>query len=419
MKKQLVKLIAAVAVLISFNSNFISANAQNSDIEFNNLSADQSNDTLEMDDSDITSSTQPSQPLYRTHVQSFGWQGYVTNGEVSGTSGEAKRLEAIQIQSPNIAEGDITYQTHVQSYGWQNWVKNGQTSGTSGEAKRLEAIKIKLTGNLERQYDVYYRVHAQSFGWLDWAKNGEAAGTEAYAYRLEAIEVKVVPKYQNAPGSTKRPFVKYTKPKAQMKLNYSTHVQSYGWQSPVSNGATSGTVGKAKRLEALKINIENPEYSGGITYQPHVQSYGWLDWKSNNQVNGTSGEAKRLEAIKIKLTGEMAKYYDVYYRVHSQTFGWLGWAKNGQISGTSGFSFRLEGIEIRLVKKGNNPPGSTTNVYRDGTKQYVKNGRGLIKGSSSKIYHLPNSQYYNSTTRPKAMFKTEAQAMKAGYRPAK
>ena len=33
--------------------------------------------------------------VYRTHVQSYGWQNFVTNGIVSGTSGEAKRLEGI------------------------------------------------------------------------------------------------------------------------------------------------------------------------------------------------------------------------------------------------------------------------------------------------------------------------------------
>ena len=101
-------------------------------------------------------------------------------------------------------------------------------------------------------------------------------------------------------------------------------------------------------------------------------------------------------------------------------FVWLDWAKNGEPSGTSGFGFRLEGIEIRLVEKGNNPPGTTANAYRDGTKLYVDTkGNGLIKGSSSKIYHLPGSQYYSSTTSPRAMFKTELQAIKAGYRPTK
>ena len=62
-------------------------------------------------------------------------------------------------------------------------------SGTSGQAKRLEAIRIRLTGELANHYDIYYRVHAQSFGWMGWAKNGEAAGTARYAKRLEAIQI--------------------------------------------------------------------------------------------------------------------------------------------------------------------------------------------------------------------------------------
>lgn len=49
-------------------------------------------------------------------------------------------------------------------------VSNGEMSGTQGEAKRLEAIKIELTGANAQNYDIYYRVHAQSYGWLAWAK---------------------------------------------------------------------------------------------------------------------------------------------------------------------------------------------------------------------------------------------------------
>ena len=69
-------------------------------------------------------------------------------------------------------EGKITtsYRTHVQSFGWQNPVTNGAMSGTSGEAKRLEAIQIKLYGEMANRFDVYYRVHAQSYGWLGWAR---------------------------------------------------------------------------------------------------------------------------------------------------------------------------------------------------------------------------------------------------------
>lgn len=35
---------------------------------------------------------------YRTHVQRIGWQGYVSDGEMSGTSGRSFRLEGINIR---------------------------------------------------------------------------------------------------------------------------------------------------------------------------------------------------------------------------------------------------------------------------------------------------------------------------------
>ena len=105
--------------------------------------------------------------------------------------------------------------------------------------------------------------------------------------------------------------------------------KTYGWQSTVSDGATSGTSGQAKRLEGIKINLGDTGYSGGIQYRTHVQTYGWQGWKQTGELSGTTGQAKRLEAIQIKLTGELANHYDIYYRTHVQKFGWLGWAKNG------------------------------------------------------------------------------------------
>ena len=162
-----------------------------------------------------TSNTNPSvageanvNVAYRTHVQTFGWQGWKYNGQMSGTSGQAKRLEGINIKLTNKPySGSIVYTTHVQTYGWQGnennpntWRRDGDMSGTSGEAKRLEAIRIALTGEMAEHYDVYYCVHAQSFGWLGWAKNGEAAGTAGLAKRLEGIQIVLVPKGGNAPA---------------------------------------------------------------------------------------------------------------------------------------------------------------------------------------------------------------------------
>ena len=146
---------------------------------------------------------------YQTHVQDIGWQGIKYDGEEAGTSGQSKRLEAINISLSNpLYSGSIEYQTHVQDIGWQGWKANGQMAGTSGQSKRLEAIRIKLTDELAENYDIYYRVHAQEFGWLGWAKNGESAGTEGYSYRLEAIQIQLVKKGGSAPGSTSNCFYK-------------------------------------------------------------------------------------------------------------------------------------------------------------------------------------------------------------------
>lgn len=292
--------------------------------------------------------------VYQTHVQTIGWQGWKKDGEMSGTSGQSKRLEGINIKLENL-NGNVEYQTHVQSIGWQGWKSNGAMAGTSGQSKRLEAIKIKLSGEAANQYDIYYRVHAQSYGWLDWAKNGEAAGSEGYSKRLEGIEIRLVKKGEAAPGSTSRPFVS-------KMIKYQTHVQNIGWQSEKADGEMSGTSGQYLRLEGIKIHLGG-SIDGGIAYATHVQTYGCQSYVSDGQLSGTSGQSKRLEAIRMNLTGNAANQYDVYYRVHAQHFGWLGWAKNGQSAGTAGYSYRLEAIQIVLVPKGGSAPGSTTNHY--------------------------------------------------------
>ena len=148
---------------------------------------------------------------YRTHIQTYGWQGWKYNGQMSGTSGLAKRLEAIEINITNKDyEGGVAYATHVQTYGWQGvdlddpntWSLDGDIAGTLWEAKRLEAICITLTGEMAEHYDIYYRVHAQTYGWLGWAKNGAPAGTAGYAKRLEGIQIVVVPKGSGEPDTT-------------------------------------------------------------------------------------------------------------------------------------------------------------------------------------------------------------------------
>ena len=99
-------------------------------------------------------------------------------------------------------------------------------------------------------------------------------------------------------------------------VSYKTHVQTFGWQDLATNGASSGTTGLAKRLEAIQIKTSAPASQGGIRYKTHVQTYGWLDWVSNGASSGTTGEAKRLEAIQIELTGALATQTPLHPRQH-------------------------------------------------------------------------------------------------------
>ena len=328
---------------------------------------------------------------YSTHIQSYGWnKSAAKNGAVAGTTGKAKRLEAIKISVEGNEDLGIQYTTHCQGYGWLNWSSNGEISGTTGEAKRLEAIKIQLTGADRDKYDVYYRVHAQGYGWMNWAKNGEAAGTAGLAKRLEAIQVVVVKKGESVPdkfegvtASEKKAYMASAAATAatvegsdRAHVQYRSHLQTYGWQNWKNDGDISGTTGKAKRLESLKLELKNKDYTGGICYNAHVQTIGWqadpnksATWKKDGEFCGTTGNAKRLEAIQIELYGEMAEHYDIYYRVHSQTYGWMKWTKNGEMTGTTGQHKRIEGIQVVLVKKGEQAPsdnykGAVTNTTK-------------------------------------------------------
>ena len=297
---------------------------------------------------------------YQAHQQSHGWESVVSNGEQAGYTGQSKRLEAFKIWLPSGLSGAVSYSAHVQDVGWQPYVSNGAQAGSTGQQRAVQAIKVKLDDKLAKSHDVWYQVHCQSYGWTGWAKNGAPCGTQGLSKRAEAIRVKLVAKGSAAPGSTANAF------RPGHLVSYQTHVQDFGWQSAVYDGAVAGTTGQSRRLEGLKVSLAaSGAFSGSIQYQTHVQTYGWESaWKKDGELSGTAAQSKRLEAVRIKLTGEIANVYDVYYRTHRQTFGWSGWAKNGQDCGTSGLSKRLEAFEVRLVPKGGAAPGSTSDRMR-------------------------------------------------------
>ena len=307
---------------------------------------------------------------YCTHVQTFGWQDYVKDGEMSGTSGQSKRLEGIRIKVSGVEDLGVEYCTHVQGIGWQNYVADGAMSGTEGQSRRLEAIRIRLTGKAASKYDIYYCVHVQNYGWLNWARNDQNSGTAGYSKRLEGIRIMILPKGSQAPVSIAGAVSSFINNEGgsdvgfnEHKVIYNTHVQTYGWQDWVGDGELGGTSGESKRLEGLHIMLQNQDVGGSIEYRTHVQGIGWQDWVRDGEMAGTSGQSRRLEALQIRLTGEMVFKYDIWYRTHVQNFGWRGWTKNGAEAGSEGYSYRMEAIEIKLLPKGSEAPGSTEDPF--------------------------------------------------------
>ena len=128
-----------------------------------------------------------------------------------------------------------------------------------------------------------------------------------------------------------------------INISYKAHVQSIGWQAPVSNGAIAGTVGKSLRMEAIVIDSKVL-----LTYKAHVQNIGWQAPVSNGAIAGTVGKSLRMEAITIQSNDPA---YSIRYKAHVQNIGWSDWVYDGAVAGTVGKSLRLEAVQIELIKK--------------------------------------------------------------------
>lgn len=126
---------------------------------------------------------------YEAHLEDIGWQGWKSNGERAGTTGESRRLEAIRIDAPNLI---VEAEAHIQDVGWINYgvINKDTIIGTVGESKRLECLRLKITdgnGNIKAQY----RLHLEGSGdtcWTD-ADGICTLGSVGQALRIEAIEI--------------------------------------------------------------------------------------------------------------------------------------------------------------------------------------------------------------------------------------
>lgn len=125
-------------------------------------------------------------PVYShaAHVEKIGWMPAVSDGQVAGTVGQHKRLEALR---PSHAGQQA--RGHVQNVGWQAWAQGPTTVGTAGRSLRLEAVQLKSTVAGE---EIRCQAHVQNVGWMAEVGDGEVCGTTGKSLRLEAVRIRLV-----------------------------------------------------------------------------------------------------------------------------------------------------------------------------------------------------------------------------------
>ena len=132
---------------------------------------------------------------YRAHCQGVGWLDPVRDGQVAGTVGFSKRLEAIMIDLRKVREkypdAKLSAKAHIQGIGWVSYdnVEHDTVIGTVGQGKRLEAIELELTGVPGK--NIYAPTHLAKFGWTGYIAGGYTSGTVGIKTAVEAMRLKV------------------------------------------------------------------------------------------------------------------------------------------------------------------------------------------------------------------------------------
>jgi hypothetical protein len=149
--------------------------------------------------------------------------------------------------------GQLVYQAHVQTYGWQPSVGNNQVAGTTGLSKRMEALVLDARG-VRLGLELKARVHiGGGVGWNGW---------------LQGACIGCPDKDENL-CSTAYPCL--------------------------------GSVGNLQQIEAIQIELAGDRNGCSISYRGYVQSSGWQAWQSEGATAGTTGQSKRMEALQIQL----------------------------------------------------------------------------------------------------------------------
>lgn len=253
---------------------------------------------------------------YRTHLENLAWQSWVRNGIVSGTTGSALRMEALELKLENIGSLDIgvTYRAHVAGVGWQDWKVNGATAGTVSQGIALQAIEIKLTGADAGLFSVQYRVHVQDTGWQDWKQDGETAGTTGQDLRAEAITIIIVSKVDGTNGKLKDGLFRENEYVNTLELIKTTLLDTLGGVLVIER------IGNIKFLNYL-------ENYGSVNTQPIKFGLNMIDYSkitdASTVITALVPYGKEIDGKKLTIATVNNDCDYIYDEVAVAEYGWI------------------------------------------------------------------------------------------------
>ena len=147
----------------------------------------------------------------------------------------------------------------------------------------LKRFELRLTGELAAKYDLEYRVNVQGPGGCVWVENGAAAGTVGKARRVEAIRFA-------AGEDESLSFCGRTAPTSGARL-----------VSSVDDGAIERYDRKGRcDSKACTANVNGSKYSGDVTTRT-CSGHRLDELAERRSSRSEPGHSRRLEAFEIKL----------------------------------------------------------------------------------------------------------------------
>ncbi len=165
------------------------------------------------------------------------------------------------------------------------------------------------------------------------------------------------------------------------------------WTSWKKNGATVGDASKQFQIISLKLAKSN--VPGKVKFRIYQRHKGWSKWVSGGKKLGIRGWYMR--GIQVKLTGKLAKGYDVVYRAYVKGQGWQPWTTNGGTAGSAGKLGQIQKLKVKLVPR-NSAPTLTNGAYYITTAKNVNSAIQLPGSKTKNDVQMTKSAFNESAT---------------------